>query len=94
MRTLFAFILLVSCTALPQASSAESLLATPPRGKTAETAPMRRGPDLLDRLGINLFRQAHAAECTQEGEICASNEQCCPGLECRGGPPTTCVQED
>jgi len=42
----------------------------------------------------DLISKAHAAECTDEGETCTSNEQCCSGLECTGGPPTTCTAED
>jgi hypothetical protein len=51
-------------------------------------------PMLLHKLGVELMPRAHAAECTSEGETCTSNEQCCPGLECSGGPPATCVEED
>jgi hypothetical protein len=51
-------------------------------------------PKLLRTLGVDLIPGAHAAECTSEGETCTSNEQCCPGLECSGGPPATCVEEE
>jgi hypothetical protein len=65
--------------AAPQA--AHSHAATQPSG-------------LLQRLGIGLIPKARAAECTREGETCTSNEQCCPGLECGGGPPATCLTEE
>ncbi|MBV9199005.1 MAG: hypothetical protein JOY83_04575 [Alphaproteobacteria bacterium] len=58
-------------------------------------SPLTSGlPMLLHKLGVELMPRAHAAECTSEGETCTSNEQCCPGLECSGGPPATCVEED
>jgi len=94
MRTLLLHFLVLAFLVLPQASSAENLPAPPRVGNPAGSAPASSWPELLNRLRVNLFSKAHAAECTPEGETCTSNEQCCPGLECTGGPPATCVQED
>ena len=94
MRNLIVAVAFIFCVGLPQASSAES--AKPEQLREAGTGPSPRGqlPDLLRRLGSNLISKAQAAECTAEGETCTSNEQCCPGLECTGGPPATCTTED
>lgn len=51
-------------------------------------------PELLRKFDVSPISKARAAECTGEGEICASDEQCCPGLQCVGGPPTTCSIEE
>src|SRR5262245_24244456 len=50
--------------------------------------------ELLRQFGIRLIPRARAAECTEEGEICTSTEQCCAGLECLGGPPASCATSD
>ena len=94
MRTVFVVLLLAMCVALPRTSSAEE--RSPARlGQSVVEPPFAdRLPNLLRVLGIELVPNAHAAECTGEGETCSSNEQCCPGLECSGGPPATCVVED
>ena len=88
---LVAFALTVSVV-VPQTSSAEDR----PQARLAESKPIlvRQLPNFFRTLGIALIPSAHAAECTREGETCTSNEQCCPGLECSGGPPATCVLED
>jgi hypothetical protein len=93
MRMMFAAIALAVCFVVPQASSAEGG-ASQPGDKAARSSDESPLPNLLQKLGVNLISKAHAAECTQEGEICTSNEQCCSGLECTGGPPTTCTAED
>lgn len=87
---LVALVLLVG-VALPEALSAEApTSASPVERKTPQSV----ASQLLERLGINPFSKAHAAQCTEEGETCTSTEQCCPGLECIGGPPATCTPED
>jgi hypothetical protein len=94
MRTLLFCFFFLSFFVPLQASLAQNLPAAPPTGNVAGSGTASSWPELLNSLGVNLFSKAHAAECTPEGETCTSNEQCCPGLECSGGPPMTCVQED
>ena len=89
----FALALTVWCI-FPQASYAEDPTAPLSRSVAARPSFKSELTELLDRLGINFISRAHAAECTEEGETCTSNEQCCSGLECTGGPPTTCTPED
>jgi hypothetical protein len=93
MRILLVAVTLTVFATLPRAWSAE-VLPTP--RLLEQTAPPieDQSLDLLRRLSVNLIPRAHAAECTPEGETCSSNEQCCPGLECSGGPPATCSPED
>lgn len=94
MRNLVIALAFAICAALPQAASARD----PAPGQTPKTAdrslPSSKVPELLQKVGVNLISKAKAAECTAEGETCASNEQCCPGLQCAGGPPATCATED
>jgi hypothetical protein len=94
MRVLLVVLALAVLVALPQASSAEDRDPARPSGRIINPSPAHDLPALLRTLGVVLIRNAHAAECTGEGETCTSNEQCCPGLECSGGPPATCVEED
>jgi hypothetical protein len=90
---LVALVLLVG-VALPTTSSAEDLKPSGHRqGDPPHTAAGGQS-GLLQRLGINPIAKAHAAECKEEGETCTSNEQCCSGLECSGGPPAACMPED
>ena len=94
MRILLAIVCLIGSFVVPQASSAEDLaLRRPAEPMFAAGSPARLAV-LLRALGIAVIPSAHAAECTREGETCTSDEQCCPGLECSGGPPATCVDED
>jgi hypothetical protein len=82
------------CAIGPQTAFADnpsSRQAHPPADHSLLAAQL---PALLQRLGAVLISKAQAAECTPEGETCTSNEQCCPGLECAGGPPSTCSTED
>ncbi len=51
-------------------------------------------PELLQKFDLGLISKAHAAECTAEGEPCTPDQQCCPGLQCVGGPPTVCSIEE
>jgi hypothetical protein len=83
------------CAVLPQAASTQDL-APPQSRETSDPSPPfeAQRAERLQKLGMNLISKAQAAECTAEGEICTSNDQCCPGLQCTGGPPTTCSTED
>ncbi len=94
MRKLVVAFAFLACAVLPQAASAEDSTSVPPGEKTTGLLVRSQLPKSLQGFGVNLISKAHAAECTEEGEICTSNEQCCPGLECTGGPPTTCTAED
>jgi hypothetical protein len=94
MRILLVVLALTLPVILPRASFPED--RPPARSAERVTEPLlvSQLPTLLRTLGVEWIRSAHAAECTREGETCTSNEQCCPGLECSGGPPATCVEED
>ena len=94
MRILLVALALIVPIALPRASSAEDRPAARSAEKVGEPSLVNQLPTLFRTLGAELIPSAHAAECTREGETCSSNEQCCPGLECSGGPPATCVEED
>jgi hypothetical protein len=89
---LVALVLVVGVT-LPMTSRAEDSPPRPAQGARSHTAAHQHA-GLLQMLGLNPIAKAHAAECTEEGENCTSTEQCCPGLECTGGPPATCMPED
>jgi hypothetical protein len=94
MRILLVLLALTVSVVLPQASSAEDRPPARPAERVSEPFLMSQLPTLFRTLGVQLIPRAYAAECTSEGETCTSNEQCCPGLECSGGPPATCVEED
>jgi hypothetical protein len=94
MRKLVVAFAFLACAVLPQAASAEDSISVPPGEKTTELSVRSQLPKLLQGYGVNLISKAHAVECTEEGETCTSNDQCCSGLECTGGPPTTCTAED
>ena len=94
MRKLVVAFVFLACAVLSHAASAEDSTSVPPGEKTTELSVRSQLPKFLQGFGVNLISKAHAAECTEEGEICTSNEQCCSGLECTGGPPTTCTAED
>jgi hypothetical protein len=94
MRNPVAALALMLCVAVPQAASAEDTTPAQLREKIAVSSPAKQLPKLLPSLGVHLISKAHAAECIAEGETCTSNEQCCSGLECSGGPPATCAPED
>jgi hypothetical protein len=94
MRILLVVLALTVSAVLPQHSSAENRPPVRPEGRVIGPFLATQLPTLLRTLGGQLIPSAHAAECTDEGETCTSNEQCCPGLECSGGPPATCVEED
>jgi hypothetical protein len=79
--------------AFSQSVSAKDLTFVEPAPNEGGSS-LRNLPELLHQFGIHLIPKARAAECTEEGEICTSTEQCCAGLECSGGPPATCTTED
>jgi hypothetical protein len=82
------------CILLPEAASADSASGLQLRHTSGRPLIKTGLPELLQRFGISFIAKARAAECTAEGETCTSDEQCCPGLECAGGPPATCSTED
>lgn len=94
MRILFVVLALTVSAVLPRASSAEDRSAVRSAERVSQPSLVSQLPTLFRTLGVELIPSARAAECTSEGETCTSNEQCCPGLECSGGPPATCVEED
>jgi len=94
MRVLFVVLALTVSAVLPRASSVEDRPAVRPAERIGDPFLANQLPTLFRRLGVEVIPSAYAAECTGEGETCTSNEQCCPGLECSGGPPATCVEED
>jgi hypothetical protein len=82
------------CAIGPQTAFAENPISRHVPQPADHSLLAARLPALLQQLGAVLISKAQAAECTPEGETCTSNEQCCPGLECTGGPPATCSTED
>jgi hypothetical protein len=95
MRVLLAALALTVCAAaLPRNTSAAEPAPLGLIEKTSRPSAAGHLLELLQRLGVGLISPAQAAECTREGETCTSNEQCCPGLECSGGPQATCATED
>jgi len=85
MRKFMVVLTLAIAIALPQLASATERNNARNQNQLSE---------LLRQFGMSLAPMARAAECTEEGETCTSNEQCCAGLECSGGPPATCTPED
>jgi hypothetical protein len=82
------------CAIGPQTAFAENPISRQVPRPADHSLLAARLPALLQQLGAVLISKAQAAECTPEGETCTSNEQCCPGLDCTGGPPATCSTED
>ena len=93
MRNPLVALAVVVCIALSQWAPAKELTSVEPAQNAADSSP-RNLSELLHQFGIRVIPKARAAECTGEGEICTSTEQCCAGLECSGGPPATCTTED
>jgi hypothetical protein len=93
MRSLAVGFLLVLGVAAPRYAWAETP-GTSPTNILAAGTDSDRLRVLLKNLDINLIAKAYAAECKDEGEICRTNADCCSGLECSGGPQTTCRPEE
>jgi hypothetical protein len=94
MRNPVVALAVVVCFAFSQSASAKEPTTVQTTPNAAHSAPRSQLSDLLRQFGIGLIPNPRAAECTEEGETCTSNEQCCAGLECSGGPPATCTSED
>ena len=94
MRNWLIALALAACAVAPQTAFAETPSSRQVRPAADHSLLADQLPALLQRFGAVLISRAQAAECTPEGEACTSNEQCCPGLECAGGPPATCSTED
>jgi hypothetical protein len=94
MRILFVAFACLACAALPQGSLAEDPMSVPSHEIATRPAVKSQLSKLLQGLSVNSISKAHAAECIEEGETCTSNDQCCSGLECTGGPPTVCAAVD
>jgi hypothetical protein len=94
MRNWMVALVCAVCTLGPQAALADNPTSRQARQPAQHSLLAAQLPGVLERLGAVLISKARAAECTPEGETCTSNEQCCPGLECAGGPPATCATED
>jgi len=94
MRNLMLTVALPVCVAVSLSASVQGL--TPLQSSTNMSSASLRNqlPQLLQEFGINLISKAQAAECTEEGASCTSDEQCCADLECIGGPPGTCRPKD
>ena len=94
MRNLMPTVALLVCVAVPLSASAQGLTPSQSSTNTSSSSPKNQLPQLLQELGINLISKAQAAECSDEGETCTSDKQCCPDLECTGGPPGRCAPKD
>jgi hypothetical protein len=94
MRNSVIALAVVACVVLPNGGSAKEATPLPPAPTEGTTQFRDQLSELLHQFGIGLIKKARAAECADEGETCKSNEQCCAGLECSGGPPATCTAED
>ena len=85
------FLLLFSI-AVPPFAWADSPPPAQPVIAPHSEAPGAQPRRLLQNL--DLVAKAYAAECKDEGELCKTNAECCPGLECRGDPQTTCRPQE
>jgi hypothetical protein len=94
MRNLVLTVALLVCVAVSPSASAQGLTPLQSSTNTSSSSPKNQLPQLLQKLGINLISKAQAAECTDEGETCTSDKQCCPDLQCTGGPPARCTPKD
>jgi len=94
MRNLMLTVALLVCVAVPLSASAQELTPLQSSTNTSSSSPKNQLPRLLQKLGINFISKAQAAECAEEEETCTSDKQCCPDLECIGGPPARCTPKD
>ena len=93
MRSPIMTVALVACIAVPLSVSAEGL-RLPTTQSPAEKTGFSQLSVLFQKFGVNLTSRAQAQQCRDEDETCTSDEQCCPGLECVGGPPGACREKD
>ena len=93
MRNPIMTVALVVCVAVPLSVSAEGLSPATTQSPT-EGGGFFKLTELFQKFGINLISRAQAQQCKDEQETCTSDEQCCPGLECVGGPPGSCREKD
>jgi hypothetical protein len=94
MRNSIVALAVVVCLAQPYGVPAKEQTSLRPHPTDPATRLTEQLSKLLHQYGIDLVKKARAAECIEEGETCASTDQCCAGLECAGGPPATCISED
>jgi hypothetical protein len=94
MRNLITTVALVACVTVPLSVSAEGL--NPPSAQSPTKATnLSELSELFHKLGLGLISTAQAQQqCRDESETCTSDAQCCPGLECVGGPPGACREKD
>jgi hypothetical protein len=91
MRNRITIVALVACVTVPLSVAAEGL--NPPSTQSPRKA--TNLSDLFHKLGLGLISKAQAQQqCRDESETCTSDAQCCPGLECVGGPPGSCREKD
>jgi hypothetical protein len=92
MKNLAAGFLLLFWVAAPPLAWADNPTTVHPllRSDTADSDNRLR--ELLKNL--DFVAKAYAAECKDEGELCKTNAECCPGLECSGDPQTTCLPQE
>jgi hypothetical protein len=94
MRNLIKTVALVACIAVPLSVSAQGLNPTATQSP-ANVTNLSELSELLHKLGLGLTSTAQAQQqCRDESETCTSDAQCCPGLECVGGPPGACRGKD
>ena len=94
MRNLITTVALVTCLAVPLSVSAEGFNPTTTQSP-ANVTNLSELSELFHKLGLGLISTAQAQQqCRDESETCTSDAQCCPGLECVGGPPGACREKD
>jgi hypothetical protein len=86
--------LLLFGIAVPPFAWADSPPSTQPAVTPRKEASGVQLRTLLNDLDLGLVAKAYAAECKDEGEMCKTNSDCCPGLECSGDPQTTCRPQE
>ena len=93
MRNPIMAVALLACVAVPLCASGEGLSPATPQSPTEKTG-FSQLSELFRKFSINLTTKAQAQQCRDEGETCTSDEQCCPGFDCVGGPPGACREKD
>src|SRR5271166_3396372 len=74
MRNLMLTVALPVCVAVPLSASAQGLTPLQSSTNTSSASLRNQLPQLLQEFGINLISKAQAAECTEEGASCTSDE--------------------